>query len=139
MRSHLVPSVQSTSTPAPPSAELPVRGCHLQVLRFFGQVKATTLKDGSDYLPDRIPGAVWKPQQDQIAAGIFHGLYIAGFRKSGRLVRIDYVPGHILEATPQVFEPRAPLKSTAKRAGWTGFTYNLKTLPAVGFMPVYRA
>jgi hypothetical protein len=104
---------------------------------FLAQVKATTLKDGTDDLPDRILGAAWGPQQQQIAAGIFHGLYIAGFRESGRLVRIDYVPGHILESTPQVFEPRAPLKPTAKRAGWTGFIYNLALLPTVGVIGVY--
>jgi hypothetical protein len=97
------------------------------------------LKDGRHDLPDRILGAGWKPQQEQIAAGIFHGLYITGFRQSGRLVRIDYVPGHILEATPQVFEPRAPLTATAQPAGWTGFIYDLKTLPPVGVIPVYRA
>ncbi|HSK49969.1 MAG TPA: DpnI domain-containing protein [Solirubrobacterales bacterium] len=101
---------------------------------FLAQVKTTKIE--FDQLPRRIPGAAWGPQHDQIIAGIFHGLYIVGYRKN-RLIRIDYVPAHVLEATPQVFEPRAPLKSTAKRAGWQGFTYNLEKLPEIGVKRVY--
>lgn len=92
-----------------------------------------------DELPDRIPGAAWGPQHDQMIAGIFHGLYIAGFTGRKRLVRIDYVPAHVLQASPEVFEPKAPLGPTAKRAGWQGFTYNLAKLPEIGIKRVYPA
>jgi type II restriction enzyme len=104
---------------------------------YLAQVKAVTLA-GSD-LPDRILGAAWGPQHEQIIAGIYHGLFIAGFSKGGRLVRIDYVPAHILETTPEIFEPRTPLSSTAKRAGWQGFYYNVTKLPPVGISQVYPA
>jgi hypothetical protein len=102
---------------------------------FLAQVKAVTIK--GDELPDRILGAAWGPQHEQLIAGIFHGLYIVGFSDTQRLVRIDYVPAHVLQASPQVFEPRAPLKETAQRAGWQGFVYNLAKLPEIGVKRVY--
>jgi hypothetical protein len=105
---------------------------------FLAQVKAVTLRGGSSELPDRILGAAWGPQQEQIIAGIYHGLYIAGFSEGGRLVRIDYVPAHILEGAPEVFEPRNPLRATAQRAGWRGFNYNLTKIPKIGIQTVYR-
>jgi hypothetical protein len=70
-------------------------------------------------------------------AGIVHGLYLVGFAPTGKLVRIDYVPGHVLRASPEVFEPRNPLGQKAKRAGWTGFNYNLTKLRAIGKQRVY--
>jgi len=104
---------------------------------YLAQVKALTLAQGSDELPRRVPGAAWGPQQEQMLAGIFHGLYFVGFSSAGKLVRIDYVPGHVLQASPNVFEPRKPLGPNAKRAGWTGFTYNLENLPLIGIQRVY--
>jgi hypothetical protein len=106
---------------------------------FLAQVKAFTLVDGSEELPLRVMGAAWRPQQEQMIAGIFHGLYLVGFSINKKLVRIDYIPAHVLQASPRVFEPRKPLKSTAKRAGWTGFTYNLSELPSIGIQRVYPA
>jgi hypothetical protein len=102
---------------------------------FLAQVKAVTL-DG-DALPDRVLGAAWGPQHEQILAGIFQALFIAGFARAGNLVRIDCVPAHILQATPSVFEPRRPLGETARRAGWQGFMYNLSRLPAIGVERLY--
>src|SRR4051812_14615289 len=90
---------------------------------FLAQVKATTL--ATDQLPDRILDAAWGPQHEQILAGIFQPLFIAGFDRRGVLVRIDFVPAHILQASPSAFEPRQPLSPSARRAGWQGFVYNL--------------
>jgi Dam-replacing family len=104
---------------------------------YLAQVKATTLPQGSTELPPRILGAAWGPQHDQITAGIYHGLFIVGFSSAGRLLRIDFVPAHILQATPEAFEPRQPLGPTAKRAGWRGFVFNLQKLPAIGIKQVY--
>jgi hypothetical protein len=101
-------------------------------------VKATRLKDGSDELPDRVPSAAWRPQHDRILAGIYHGLYIVGFRQDGKtLVRIDFVPPHVLAATPSVFEPRKPLRATAKRAGWAGYNLLVSEIPKVGMRQIY--
>jgi hypothetical protein len=76
------------------------------------------------------------PQHDQIIAGIFHGLYLVGFSLNRRLIRMDYVPAHVLQASPAVFEPRQPLRPTAKRSGWTGFYYNLSKLPKIGIQRI---
>ena len=105
---------------------------------FLSQVKATRLLDGANEFPTRIPSAAWGPQHDRIMAGIFHGLYLVGFRQDGkRLVRIDFVPPHVLAATPELFEPRKPLKPTARRAGWTGYAINLSKLPSIGMKQIY--
>jgi hypothetical protein len=100
-------------------------------------VKAVTLEEGRSDFPSRVPGAAWGPQHEQIMADIYHGLFLVGFRSNGRLVQIDFVPGHILRVSPKVFEPRTPLRETAKRAGWRGFVYNLDELPPVGRHTVY--
>jgi|ERR1700686_108795 len=105
---------------------------------FLAQVKTTRLKDGTDEFPDRIMGAAWRPQHDRILAGIYHGLYLVGFRQNGTsLVRIDYVPPHVIAATPRIFEPRKPLSATAKRAGWAGYTLVASELPKVGIRRIY--
>jgi type II restriction enzyme len=104
---------------------------------FLAQVKAVSIPAGTTERPTRVLGAAWGPQHHQIMAGIFHGLYVASFGGGKKLVRIDYVPSHILQATPSVFEPRKPLSETAKRAGWQGFMYNLERLPAIGIHRVY--
>lgn len=104
---------------------------------FLAQVKATTSIDGA--LPAKLLGGAWRPQHEQILAGIFQPLYVAVFSPTGRLTSIHYVPAHILQSVPTVFEPRNPLRSTAKRAGWTGFNYNLSKLPPIGVQEVFRA
>jgi hypothetical protein len=107
---------------------------------FLAQVKATRLADDRDEFPDRIMGAAWGPQQQRLIAGIFHGLYLVGYRQDGKtLVRMEFVPPHVLEATPSVFEPRKPLSANAKRAGWTGFMLNVSQLPLVGRMQIFPA
>src|SRR5256885_9351634 len=68
---------------------------------YLAQVKTTTLAEGQTELPDRILGAAWGPQHEQIVAGIYHGLFIVAFSPGGALVRIDYVPEHILQVTPE--------------------------------------
>jgi hypothetical protein len=83
-----------------------------------------------------IPGAAWDPQHRRIIAGIFHSLYAVSFKGSS-LVRIDYIPAHMLSAYPSVFKPRTKLSATAKRAGWQGFNYDLRELPPIASQQVY--
>jgi type II restriction enzyme len=112
--------------------------CADMICRFCGflaQVKAVTVVDGR--LPERVLGAAWRPQHEQILAGIFHALFVACFDGEGNLLSIDYIPSHILSATPGVFQPRKPLRETARRAGWRGFYYNLGSLPSIGIQRVY--
>ncbi len=107
---------------------------------FLAQVKTARLAEGSQDFPPKIPGAGWKPLHERMIAGIYHGLYVVGFKQNGKtLVRIDFVPPHVLQATPAVFEPRKPLSPTARRAGWTGHMLNISKLPPIGMMRVYPA
>jgi hypothetical protein len=104
---------------------------------FLAHVKSVTLIDGR--LPDRVMGAAWGPQREQIIAGIFQPLFLAGFSPDGTLLTIDYIPAHILQSSPAVFEPRKPLSDAARRAGWQGFFYDLTQVPAVGMVRVFPA
>jgi len=54
-----------------------------RVCGYPAQVKAVSLAEGATELPDRILGAAWGPQHEQIMAGIYHGLFIAGFTPKG--------------------------------------------------------
>jgi hypothetical protein len=104
---------------------------------FLAQVKAATLPEGSADRPQRVLGAAWEPQREQIMAGIFHDLFVVGFSPRQRLVRIDRIPAHVLQVSPEVFQPRAPLGPNAKRAGWRGFNYDLTKVPPIGIEQVY--
>ena len=120
----------------PLQANFPCADLICKFCGFLAQVKTYTLKTPSNALPTRIPGAGWKVQHEQIMAGIYHGLYLVGYRGK-RLVRIDYVPAHILQGSPDVFEPRRALSAKAKRAGWLGFEYNIEQLPTIGIEAKY--
>lgn len=104
---------------------------------FLAQVKATQLRGSGTELPSTILGAAWGPQHEQIIAGIYHGLYIVCYDSTDKLVRIDFIPAHILQVTPEIFEPRRPLSETVKRAGWQGFIIRLDKVSAVGIKRVY--
>jgi transcription elongation factor Elf1 len=104
---------------------------------FLAQVKSVTLKDGEVDVRKVVLGAAWRPQQEQIISGIFHSLFVVGYAAAGKLVSIHYVPSHILQATPQVFEPRKPLRPGAKRYPYQGFNYRLDKLPPVGIQCLY--
>lgn len=92
-------------------------------------MKAVTLREVQESLPDRILGAAWRPVREQIEEEIFHDLFLVGFSPRGRLVRIERVSANALRKSPEVFAPREPLRETARRAGWQGFTYDLRRLP----------
>jgi hypothetical protein len=59
---------------------------------YLAQVKAISLPAESTDRPRWVLGAAWGPQQAQLIAGIFHGLYLVGYSPARTLVRIDYVP-----------------------------------------------
>jgi hypothetical protein len=104
---------------------------------FLAQVKTAIVAAQAAGPPNTILGAAWRPQHEQIIAGIYQSLYIVGLTKAGGLVRIDYVPAHILQATPTVFAPREPLSQKARRAGWQGFMLRIDRLPEIGIHQVY--
>lgn len=103
---------------------------------FLAQVKSTKLKNGSTDLPDKILGAAWGPQQEQILSDIYHGLFIVCYDEQLKLIRMDFIPAHILKVTPDIFEPRKPLSENAKRAGWQGFIIRLDKVPKIGIRQI---
>jgi len=104
---------------------------------FLAQVKATS-RASSDGPPATVLGGAWRPQHQRVIAGIFHPVYVVTYAGTS-LTRIDYVPAHMLGAHPAVFKPRAKLSESAKRAGWQGFVYDFRELPAIAIQQVYPA
>jgi hypothetical protein len=113
-----------------PCADLVCKHCG-----YLAQVKAVHVQNSK--CPDQILGDAWGPQHDQIIYGVFHSLFVVGFDPADKLVFIDFVPAHILQTAPDVFVPRNPLSPTAKRAGWTGFYYDMTRVPPVGIARLY--
>ena len=90
---------------------------------FLAQVKTFETND-IEKLPPTIPGAAWKPQRERMESGIYYPLYIVAFKKNGTKHSIWYLPTDL--QTQEMFTARKPLKPNAKRAGWQGFTIDLK-------------
>jgi type II restriction enzyme len=72
-------------------------------------------------VPKAILGAAWQPQKQRMDSGVYFPLFlvlVSDIMKCG----IYYLAADLQE--PAMFVPRAPLSSTARRAGWQGFIYN---------------
>ena len=78
----------------------------------------------AEKIPKKILGAAWKPQKERMDAGIYFPLYIV--LKNGQKSGIYYLPVDYQDR--EIFEARKPLSSTAKRAGWQGYYFNLTRL-----------
>jgi hypothetical protein len=89
---------------------------------YLAQVKATTVKD-VDHVPHTILGAAWGPQAERMASGIYFSLFLV--LVSGRKKAIYYIPADLQKV--EMFKARKPLSANARRAGWQGFIYDLKT------------
>ena len=89
---------------------------------YLAQVKATRVDDVTRK-PNSILGAAWGPQKERMDSGIYFPLFIVAVAKVGKARAIYYLSADLQNET--IFEPRNPLSSTAKRAGWQGFTYRL--------------
>lgn len=84
------------------------------------QVKAKTVKD-VERLPSKILGAAWDPQKALLDKGIYVALYVVLTTPERSASSIFHLPSEAQSL--ELFEPRKPLKDTAKRAGWQGFNY----------------
>jgi Dam-replacing family len=87
---------------------------------YLAQVKAVTVND-VDRIPDSVLGAAWGPQKERMAAAIYFPLFLV--LVSGRRHSIFYLSAD-LQAS-EMFKPRSPLSTRARRAGWQGFIYDL--------------
>ena len=89
---------------------------------FLAQVKACKVDD-PESPPDTILGAAWGPQKERMESAIYFPLYVVTFAKQGKKRAIYYLSADLQQ--PVIFQPRSPLASGARRAGWRGFTYRL--------------
>jgi len=90
---------------------------------FLAQVKTKTVND-VEKIPKKILGAAWRPQKERMDSGIYFPLYIV--LKNEKKSAIYYLPVDYQDR--DIFEERKPLSSTAKRAGWQGYYFNLTRL-----------
>ena len=88
---------------------------------YLAQVKSMTVKN-PEVIPKRVLGAAWKPQLERMEASIYFPLYLV-LVESTRNYAIYYLPREL--QTREMFIPRNPLSSTAKRAGWQGYEIDL--------------
>jgi hypothetical protein len=89
---------------------------------YLGQVKATTVPKVTE-LPNQILGAAWEPQRARMEAGIYFPLFLVLTTKNQVQHAIYYLSADLQR--PEMFKPRKPLSESARRAGWTGFMYDL--------------
>ena len=91
---------------------------------YLAQVKAKSVKDINS-VPKQIIGAAWGPQQERMNAGIYFPLFIVLVCKSE--FSIFYLSADL--QVPNMFVPRKPLSSNARRSGWQGFYYDMQQAP----------
>jgi type II restriction enzyme len=92
---------------------------------YLAQVKSKRVKGPlPDRCPDSIPGAAWGPQCERMDAGVYFSLYVVLVNDSGRAA-IYFLPRDL--QTRVMFVKRRPLKPTARRKGWQGFTIRMDT------------
>lgn len=90
---------------------------------YLAQVKTVTVEEPGK-LPKTILGAAWEPQRERMAAGIFFPLFIVLMPgRSKGSAHIYYLSADM--QTNEMFVPRTPLSSTARRAGWQGYMIDL--------------
>jgi len=90
---------------------------------YLGQVKTATAQDISA-IPKKILGAAWEPQRKRMDAGIYFPLFLVLATESLEQYAIHYLSADLQQ--PEMFVPRKPLSPNARRAGWTGFMYDLE-------------
>ncbi len=92
---------------------------------YLAQVKATTVISVQD-VPSQILGAAWGPQRERMEAGIYFPLFLVLTTVGRDPYAIYYLSADLQR--PEMFKARKPLSASARRAGWTGFLYDLRTV-----------
>ena len=88
---------------------------------YLAQVKTSRVTNVNN-IPNTILGAAWKPQLERMNSGIFFPLYLVLIDSKNKNA-IYYLSADL--QTKDMFKPRKPLSSSARRAGWQGFIYKL--------------
>jgi type II restriction enzyme len=90
---------------------------------FLAQVKTSNVKN-IDILPNTILGAGWKVQKERMNEGIYFSLYLILVNQNN--YSIFYLSAE--KQSKEIFIPRKPLSSNARRAGWQGFMYDISKI-----------
>jgi len=90
---------------------------------FLAQVKTSNVKN-VDILPNTILGAGWKVQKERMNEGIYFPLYLILVNQNN--YSIFYLSAD--NQSEEIFIPRKPLSSKARRAGWQGFMYDISKI-----------
>jgi type II restriction enzyme len=90
---------------------------------FLAQVKTSNVKN-TDILPNTILGAGWKVQKERMNEGIYFPLYLILVNQNN--YSIFYLSAD--NQSEEIFIPRKPLSSKARRAGWQGFMYDISKI-----------
>ena len=96
---------------------------------FLGQVK-TNSSMNIDIISPKILGAAWEPQKERMESGIYFPLFLVLVHD--KKYSIYYLSADL--QTSKMFKPRNPLSSSARRAGWRGFYYDLTQVPVGAFV-----
>lgn len=99
---------------------------------YLAQVKTATCDDVT-VLPKTLLGAAWSVQKERMDAGIYFPLFLV--LVSGRKKAIYFLSADL--QFPELFKPRKPLSTHARRAGWQGFVYDLSQLKTGGFVRIH--
>ena len=91
---------------------------------YLAQVKTANVLD-PETLPSTILGAAWSVQKERMDAGIYFPWFIVLARR-GRPKAIYYLPMEL--QGPELFVPRRPLSSTARRSGWQGYRVDFRRM-----------
>jgi Dam-replacing family len=89
---------------------------------YLAQVKTTKHADVGTP-PRSLMGSAWAPQKERMDAGIYFPLFIVVANPDRSAHAVYYLPADLQH--PQMFQQRQPLRPTARRAGWVGYTLRL--------------
>ena len=83
----------------------------------------------------KVSDSAWRPMNEAVSVGEAPGFFFLQYGADAwRVSRFFVVPGHFV--TPMVVERRAPLRATARRAGWIGCNILLEMIADAAKIPV---
>lgn len=91
---------------------------------YLAQVKTANVIN-IDIIPNTIPAAAWRPQEERMNAGIYFPLFLVLVNEAKKYA-IYYLAADLQPV--EIFVPRKALSSTAKRAGWQGYFFDVRQI-----------
>jgi hypothetical protein len=92
---------------------------------YLAQVKAATVRN-VETIPNHLLGGAWSVQKARMDAGIYFPLFLVLVSNAGRKTSVHYLSADVQRS--EIFLVRSPLSPAARRAGWQGFIYDLRSV-----------